>query len=195
KRFGAAWSKGETVIASIGQGYVLTSPLQISRYLSALVNGGKLMKPELVQTEAPRLDATLPVKDSDRQIILDAMVTTVEQGTGKSLLRSDVVTGAKTGTAQVVKLINADVRQKTAQMPYEQRDHAWVASWGRKDGKTYVVVCLVEHGGHGGEVSGPIVRKVYEQLFGPAPARSSRSAAPAAPAAAAPTTDPADVGD
>lgn len=195
KRFGAAWSKGETVIASIGQGYVLTSPLQISRYLSALVGGGKLMKPELVQTEAPRVDATLPVKDSDRQLILDAMVTTVEQGTGKSLLRSDVVTGAKTGTAQVVKLINADVRQKTAQMPYEQRDHAWVASWGRKDGKTYVVVCLVEHGGHGGEVSGPIVRKVYEQLFGPAPARPSRSAAPAAPAAAAPTTDPADVGD
>ncbi|MYL82385.1 penicillin-binding protein 2 [Desulfovibrio aerotolerans] len=193
KRFGAAWSKGETVIASIGQGYVLTSPLQIARYLSALVNGGRLMKPELVQTEAPRLDATLPVKDTDRQIILDAMVTTVEQGTGKSLLRSDVVTGAKTGTAQVVKLINADVRQKTAQMPYEQRDHAWVASWGRKDGKTYVVVCLVEHGGHGGEVSGPIVRKIFEQLFGSAPARSAKSAA-AAPAPT-PATDPADVGD
>lgn len=197
KRFGAAWSKGETVIASIGQGYVLTSPLQISRYLSALVSGGKLMKPELVQTEAPRVDATLPVKDGDRQIILDAMVNTVEQGTAKSLLRSDVVTGAKTGTAQVVKLINADVRQKTAQMPYEQRDHAWVASWGRKDGKTYVVVCLVEHGGHGGEVSGPLVRKVYEQLFGPAPGpapgagRAARTAGPAAE----PTTDPADVGD
>ncbi|KHK02018.1 penicillin-binding protein 2 [Desulfovibrio sp. TomC] len=190
KRFGAAWSKGETVIASIGQGYVLASPLQIARYLSALVGGGKLMKPELVETEPPQVDAELPVKDSDRQIILDAMVTTVEQGTGKSLLRSDVVTGAKTGTAQVVKLINADVRRKANQMPYEQRDHAWVASWGRKDGKTYVVVCLVEHGGHGGEVSGPIVRKVYEQLFGPAPARGPRTAAPAVPA-----VDPVDAGD
>ncbi|OLN25968.1 Penicillin-binding protein 2 (PBP-2) [Desulfovibrio sp. DV] len=190
KRFGAAWSKGETVIASIGQGYVLTSPLQVARYLAALVGGGKLMKPELVETEAPQVDATLPVKDTDRQIILDAMVTTVEHGTAKSLLRSDAVIGGKTGTAQVVKLINADVRRKTNQMPYEQRDHAWLASWGRKDGKTYVVVCLVEHGGHGGEVSGPIVRKVYEKLFGPAPSRAARAAAVAEPA-----VDPVDAGD
>uniref|UniRef100_I2PY01 Penicillin-binding protein 2 n=1 Tax=Desulfovibrio sp. U5L TaxID=596152 RepID=I2PY01_9BACT len=195
KRFGAAWSKGETVIASIGQGYVLTSPLQVTRYLSALVNGGRLMKPELVETEAPRVDGTLPLKDGDRQFILDAMVTTVEHGTGKSLLRSDAVMGGKTGTAQVVKLINADVRRKTMAMPYEQRDHAWVASWGKKDGKTYVVVCLVEHGGHGGEIAGPIVRKVYEQLFGPAPSKSGRAAPAAAPAEAAPAVDAGDLGD
>lgn len=193
KRFGSAWSKGETVIASIGQGYVLTSPLQITRYLSALVNGGRLMKPELVETEPPKLDAMLPLKDADRQLILDAMVSTVEHGTAKSLLRSDAVMAGKTGTAQVVKLINADVRRKTHEMPYEQRDHAWLASWGRKDGKTYVVVCLVEHGGHGGEVSGPIVRKVFEQLFGQAPARAARAAVPAA--AVEPAVDPGDVGD
>jgi penicillin-binding protein 2 len=192
KRFGSAWSKGETVIASIGQGYVLTSPLQIARYLSALVGGGKLMKPELVETEPPQVDANLPVKDGDRQIILDAMVSTVEHGTAKSLLRSDAVMGGKTGTAQVVKLINADVRRKTHEMPYEQRDHAWLASWGRKDGKTYVVVCLVEHGGHGGEVGGPIVRKIYEYLFGPAPTRAARAAAAAA---AEPAVDPVDAGD
>ncbi len=195
KRFGAAWSKGETVIASIGQGYVLTSPLQIGRYLSALVNGGRLMKPELVETDAPQVDATLPLKDGDRQVILDAMVSTVENGTAKSLLRSDAVMAGKTGTAQVVKLINADIRRKTHEMPYEQRDHAWLASWGRKDGKTYVVVCLVEHGGHGGEVSGPLVRKVYEYLFGPAPGKPARAANPAPAAHGEPAVDPNDVGD
>ena len=78
-------------------------------------------------------------------------------------------------------------------MPYEQRDHAWLASWGRKDGKTYVVVCLVEHGGHGGEVSGPLVRKVYEYLFGPAPGKPPRAAGAPAPAETA--VDPADAGD
>ncbi|EKO39282.1 MAG: penicillin-binding protein 2 [Solidesulfovibrio magneticus str. Maddingley MBC34] len=195
KRFGAAWSKGETVIASIGQGYVLTSPLQIGRYLSALVNGGRLMKPELVETDAPQVDAMLPLKDGDRQVILDAMVSTVENGTAKSLLRSDAVMAGKTGTAQVVKLINADIRRKTNEMPYEQRDHAWLASWGRKDGKTYVVVCLVEHGGHGGEVSGPLVRKVYEYLFGPAPGKPARAANPAPAAHGEPAVDPNDVGD
>ncbi|MEL7642181.1 MAG: penicillin-binding protein 2 [Solidesulfovibrio sp.] len=190
KRFGAAWSKGETVIASIGQGYVLTSPLQVARYVSALVGGGKLMKPELVETEPPKVDAVLPLKDADRQFILDAMVATVEQGTAKSLLRSDAVLGGKTGTAQVVKLINPDVRRKTHAMPYEQRDHAWMASWGKKDGKAYVVVCLVEHGGHGGEIAGPVVRKVYEYLFGPAPGRAARAGVPHEPAA-----EPGDVGD
>jgi len=204
KRFGAAWSRGETVIASIGQGYVLTSPLQVSRYLSALVNGGKLMKPELVETEAPQVDGTLPLKDADRQFILDAMVATVEHGTGKSVYRPDVITGAKTGTAQVVKLINADVRVKGKFMPYEQRDHAWMASWGKKDGKVYVVVCIVEHGGgHGGEICGPIERKIYEQLFGPAPNRSNVAPAPAEtqePSAVPtetqePSAEPDDAGD
>ncbi len=155
KRFGAAWSRGETGIASIGQGYVLTSPLQVARYVSALVNGGKLMTPELVETDPPQVDASLPLKDADRQVIVDAMVSTVEHGTAKSLYRPDVVAGGKTGTAQVVKLINADVRAKAKSMPYEQRDHAWLASWGKKDGKAYVVVCLVEHGGHGGEILRP----------------------------------------
>ena len=175
---------------------MLTSPLQIGRYLSALVNGGRLMKPELVETDAPQVDATLPLKDGDRQVILDAMVSTVENGTAKSLLRSDAVMAGKTGTAQVVKLINPDIRRKTHEMPYEQRDHAWLASWGRKDGKTYVVVCLVEHGGHGGEVSGPMARKVYEYLFGPAPGKPPRAAGPAPVAAPGePAVDPGDVGD
>ncbi len=196
KRFGAAWTRGETVIASVGQGYVLASPLQVARYLSALVNGGKLMKPELVETDTVQVDAALNLKDADRQFILDAMVATAERGTAKSIYRTDATMGGKTGTAQVVKLVNADVRQKASAMPYEQRDHAWLASFGKKDDKAYVVVCLVEHGGHGGEVSGPIVRKIFDHLFGPAPSRASRSAAPAAPAAeAAPEPAPGELGD
>ena len=182
RRFGTSWSRGETVIASIGQGYVLVSPLQVARYLSALLNGGKLMKPELVETDPPQEEGQLPLKDADRQFILDSMVATVERGTGRSIARADVTLGAKTGTAQVVKLANPDVRVKGKSMPYAQRDHAWMASWGQKDGKTYVVVCLVEHaGGHGGEICGPIERKIYDYLFGPAPARAPRPVAPAVP--------------
>ncbi len=193
RRFGKAWNRGETVIASIGQGFVLTSPLQIARYVSALINGGRLMKPELVLDEPPRVDATLPLSDADRQVIVDAMVATVDQGTAKTLRRSDAVLGGKTGTAQVVKLINADARRKTHAMPYEQRDHAWLASWGKKDGKSYVVVCLVEHGGHGGSAAGPLVRQVYDYLFGPSPSRSSQKAA-AAPRPPA-EQEPVEVGD
>ena len=77
--------------------------------------------------------------------------------------------GGKTGTAQVVRLQNADIRQKTHEMAYKHRDHAWLTAWGQKDGKSYVVVCMVEHGGHGGETAAPMVKAVFDYLFGPAP--------------------------
>jgi penicillin-binding protein 2 len=71
-------------------------------------------------------------------------------------------------TAQVVKLkfTAGDRRLKADEMAYEQRDHAWIAAYGEKAGKRYVVVAMVEHGGGGSAVAGPVVRKVYDYLFG-----------------------------
>jgi penicillin-binding protein 2 len=84
----------------------------------------------------------------------------------------------------VVKLLNADQRQRTQDMPYKYRDHAWIASWGQKDGKSYVVVSMVEHGGHAGEGAVPIAKSVYDYLFGSVSgqAKAAKSEAPAAPA-------------
>ena len=62
-----------------------------------------------------------------------------------------------------------DRRLKTSEMEYAQRDHAWIATWGVKDGKSYVVIVMVEHGGGGSSVAGPVARKVYDYLFGPDP--------------------------
>jgi penicillin-binding protein 2 len=73
--------------------------------------------------------------------------------------------GGKTGTAQVVK-IEGEERLDVEEMPYEHRDHAWLATFGRKEGRTYVVVVLVEHGGHGSSGAGPVAKAVYDFLFG-----------------------------
>jgi penicillin-binding protein 2 len=73
--------------------------------------------------------------------------------------------GGKTGTAQVVRIGERRLRQH--EMTYRHRDHAWLTAWGMKDGKTYVVVVMVEHGGGGSATAGPIVAKVFEALFGP----------------------------
>ena len=77
--------------------------------------------------------------------------------------------GGKTGTAQVTKLKMTanDRRLRTAELAYLHRDHAWIATWGSKNGKTYVVIVMVEHGGGGSSVAGPVAKKVYEYLFGP----------------------------
>ena len=99
------------------------------------------------------------------------MRRTANGGTAKVVGRKDADMGGKTGTAQVVKLKMAagDRRLKTSEMEYAQRDHAWIATWGVKDGKSYVVIVMVEHGGGGSSVAGPVARKVYDYLFGPDP--------------------------
>ncbi|KUG28553.1 penicillin-binding protein 2 (pbp-2) [hydrocarbon metagenome] len=178
KRFGEAWTRGETLNASIGQGYVLVSPLQVARYVGALLNGGKLIKPSLLLDEPPEIQGVLPLSDEHRRFLVETMVDTVQGGTARRLLRPDARMGGKTGTAQVVKLINPDQRRKTADMPYKYRDHAWLASFGEKDGKRYVVIVLVEHGGHGGEVAGPMAKAVFEHILGPTPGKAAVQADP-----------------
>ena len=168
RRFGEAWQMGDTVNASIGQGHVLVTPLQTAVVLSALVNGGELLKPQLL-ADAPReVTGRIPITEASREWIKKAMVRTVEGAgaTAKVLKRDDMRIGGKTGTAQVVKLrMKGDRRLKSAEMEFRQRDHAWIGSWGEKDGRRVVVVTMVEHGGGGGAVAGPVTKAVYEILF------------------------------
>lgn len=170
KRFGEPWQGGETVITSIGQGFTLVTPVQIASFISSLMNGGKLMKPSLLRDEEPLVRATTPMTEEQRHFLLDAMQETVEgkHGTAKRLRRKDAVLGGKTGTAQVVKLKlkKDDERRKLEEMEYWERDHAWMASWGIKDSKKYVVIVMVEHGGHGASTAGPIAKAVYSHIFG-----------------------------
>ena len=112
--------------------------------------------------------------------MLECMRLTVTGGTARVLDRPDAIMGGKTGTAQVVKI--GDVRLKTHEMEYRHRDHAWIATWARQGDKSYVVVVMVEHGGGGSSVAGPVAKKVYDHLFGPDPT------APAAPVVQAPAS-------
>lgn len=170
RRFGEPWVGGDNLNMSIGQGFNLVTPLQVARFVSALVNGGTLYKPLLLADQAPEAQSRLPMSEGTRKLIVDAMVETVKSGTARRLQRRDAVMGGKTGTAQVVKLKlkEGDVRETTEEMAYEERDHAWLASFGEKDGQRYVAVCMVEHGGHGGSVAGPMLASVYDYLFGEA---------------------------
>lgn len=162
------WVRGDTYNVSIGQGDTLVSPLQMAVFIGSLLNGGKLLKPQLVNDAPVEIRSSLPVKQETLSFIVDAMRKTAEAGTAKVISRKDAVMGGKTGTAQVTKLKMAGERRlRTAELDYFHRDHAWIATWGTKNGETYVVVVMVEHGGGGSSVAGPIARKIYEHLFGP----------------------------
>jgi penicillin-binding protein 2 len=189
RRFGEPWHRGETLNVSIGQGFTLVTPVQVASFVSALMNGGKLLKPSLLADEDPTVRSSLPFTAAGRKMILDGMRQTVndDRGTAKVLRRADAVMGGKTGTAQVTKLkMVGEERVRTENLAYEHRDHAWIATWGEKAGKRLVVVVMVEHGGHGGSDAGPVARRVYDKFFGSPPGAAPLSpagqTAPVAPA-------------
>lgn len=169
------WYPGETLSVAIGQGAVTTTPIQIARALSAVVNGGRVLTPFLVHqvtaadgriieqhlSSEVKRDVEIPSKILD--IVRAAMVGVVNdpRGTGHSAkLRPDLLfkVGGKTGTAQVVSL---DLSSKGGDFG----DHAWFAGYAPADDPQIVAVALVENGGHGGAAAAPLVRSVIEAYF------------------------------
>ncbi len=167
KRFGQKWTGGENLNLAIGQGYTLVSPLQLARFYAAMLNGGKVVRPTLLADGRPEHEGSLPLTKQQQDLILSTMRETVDsqRGTCRRLRTEGAVLGGKTGTAQVVRLKEELRGAKTTDIEYRFRDHAWVATWGVKDGRAVVVVCMVEHGGHGSESSIPVARSVYDYLF------------------------------
>jgi penicillin-binding protein 2 len=173
-RFNEPWQRGETLNISIGQGFTLVTPVQMAVFVSALLNEGKLLKPSLIEDEEVVVESLLPMSAAHRSFILEAMRVTAASGTARRISRPDAVMGGKTGTAQSVRI--GERRLKAHEMEFLHRDHAWLTSWGMKDGKTYVVVVMAEHGGAGSSTAGPITVKVYDALFGPASAAGQTTA-------------------
>jgi penicillin-binding protein 2 len=167
------WYPGETLPVAIGQGAVSTTPVQVARALAAVVNGGKLLKPRVVQrvvaddgrvleerTGAPEISRVIDIDPSILQELRRSMVGVVEdkRGTGHAAAlpaESKIRVGGKTGTAQV----------SSRESGVTLEDHAWFAGYGPADDPEIVVVALVENGGHGGAAAAPIARQVFMQYF------------------------------
>lgn len=167
KQFGRKWQGGDTLNMAIGQGYTLTTPLQITRYVAALTNGGHLLRPIIRKQKKTRVQSKLPLSDNELKFIIKSMIATVEEphGTAWSLRTPGVTIGGKTGTSQVVRLLEEDRDKDLSEIPYESRSHAWMTSFGYKGDRSYVVTAFLEHGGQGGANAGPLVKEIYSYLF------------------------------
>ncbi len=171
KRFKEAWFPGETVNTSIGQGYMLATPLQLARY-TALIATSKLPTPTFASniagkkvTQVPKF-INLPTKylTQIRSGMYD--VCNVSGGTASSVFGgTGVVVAGKTGTSQVVGIAKGEkARMKEEQMEYYHRSHAWITTYAPYNDPQIVVTVLVEHGGHGGSAAGPIAADIYKWL-------------------------------
>jgi penicillin-binding protein 2 len=115
---------------------------------------------------AATVTGQIPLTPQQAELVKQAMVATVEdpRGTCHRVLTPGVVVGAKTGSAQVVRLTE-ELRRMGDSVPYKYRDHAWMAGFGEQGGKRYVVVAMVEHGMHGASGAGPVVKAMLNALF------------------------------
>ena len=177
QRLKQKWQDGETLSVAIGQGYVLTTPLQLCRMTAAVVNGGTLYRPQMVHSitapDGKTLKTFAPVSEGkilgsapSLALIRDALVGVVNSpgGTAKVAALPEVLIGGKTGTAQVVRLAQITGLSGDA-IPYKYRDHAWFTSFAPAEKPEIAVTVLVEHGLHGGSAAAPVARAVYKKYF------------------------------
>jgi penicillin-binding protein 2 len=170
-RHKAEWRIGDTINASIGQGYVLTSPLQLA-VMTARIASGRAVVPRLIrmvndqdvpQAEAPPLEVMAEHLAAVRQG-MNAVVNG-ERGTAKSsrIVEPTMVMAGKTGTSQV-RNISAAEREtgviSNDDLPWNRRDHALFVGYAPFDAPRFAVAVVVEHGGGGSLAAAPIARDI-----------------------------------
>jgi penicillin-binding protein 2 len=157
------WYAGETISVAIGQGALLTTPLQVATMMAAVANGGRLVTPHMVAdapVPAPRpIELPPGVLDPIRRGLWRVVN---DQGTGAAARVPGLEIAGKTGTVQVVA---HEAYQDTSTLPWEQRNHAWFASYAPAASPELVIVVFVEHGGQGSRVAAPIAKALYERFF------------------------------
>ncbi len=161
------WFPGDFVNMSIGQGDTLVTPLQLATAYSAIMNDGHICVPhvgldvqqpggKVVRNIRSHCNRTMPYTQAQISYVRNALAGVVSSPSGTAAYAfrgfpfSQVWVAGKTGTAQV----------------FGKQDTSWFAAMAKAQGKEYVVVAVVEQGGHGSTTAAPIVRHVIEGLYG-----------------------------
>jgi penicillin-binding protein 2 len=175
KKIGVSWQMGETLVAGIGQGFVLTTPLQLAVMASRLATG-RSVRPRLLHATVTNGEVALSQADKGEPIKIDPealgivvagmnAVTNSERGTAyrARIKEAGMEMAGKSGTAQVRRISKAerDTRVlKNHERPWKDRDHALFVAFAPVDNPRYAASVVVEHGGGGSSVAAPIARDI-----------------------------------
>jgi penicillin-binding protein 2 len=166
KRYAEKWQGGDTISVGIGQGYLITTPIQMAVMTARIANGGYEVNPRLVTPEKEVEPKHLGIADDYLGAICEGMnaVVNTPGGTayGSRIQDERFPMAGKTGTAQVRKVIQHGMDQNT--LPWEERDHAWFVGFAPVAAPKYVAAVIVEHGGHGASVAAPVVRDLLLKI-------------------------------
>ena len=172
---GESWYHGETVITGIGQGFFLTTPLQLAQATADLARSGTRIQPHLLDrmgtsagTEPVAREPKTPIqikREADWELIQDTMVEVVhgKRGTARSIAPDDYRIAGKTGTAQVFGLPKDEEEQlDEEELERKLRDHALFVAFAPAEDPQIAVAVVVEHGGSGSATAAPVAKTVID---------------------------------
>jgi len=176
RKLGVPWQGGETISTSIGQSFLLVTPIQMATMIASVFNGGVIFSPQAskwvgpsefdkVYEFIPRVTGRINISQEHVALVKNALIGVVNEphGTGSRARIKGITVAGKTGTAQVVAIKkNADQDKNEDDIPVHHRDHAWFVAVAPAENPRIALVVLVEHGGHGGSAAAPIAREMIE---------------------------------
>lgn len=174
KRLGVPWQEGETISTSIGQSFLLVTPIQMATMISSVFNGGIVYRPQATkwvgrsETDkkhefAPEITRKIDIREDKLEIVKKALIGVVNEsgGTGSKTRFVNFTVAGKTGTAQVIGL-KKDESGTTKYIPVHYKDHAWFVAVAPIECPKIAVAIVVEHGGHGGSTAAPIAKELFQ---------------------------------
>ncbi|GBC78829.1 Peptidoglycan D,D-transpeptidase MrdA [bacterium HR09] len=161
---GQPWYAGETISVGIGQGPILVTPLQLAVAYAALVNGGYLVTPHLVEGQGkPPKPLGLPAEALAAARRGMERVVEGNRGTARRLGALPASLAGKTGTAQVMRKKEGVTWRE---LPWEQRHHALFVGYAPAEDPRLVVAVVVEHGGDAASVAAPVAGRILAKALG-----------------------------
>ena len=168
------WYLGETVIAGIGQGYMLATPMQLAYATSIIANRGFAFKPhilkqinlkdsdEALKTQSERINHVMNIDDKYWDIVFDGMnaVVNEQRGTAYGVFPENSEIAGKTGTSQVFSMD----KRSGDDVPEELRDHGLFIGFAPINNPEIVIAVLVENGGGGRVAAAPVAEKMFSKF-------------------------------
>ena len=163
------WYGGETLNAAIGQGYVLTTPMQLAVMTSRIASGGKKIVPSIIKNSSSKNFKLMKKYTNEIKIIQKAMFKVVNEkkGTAYKSKAENFSFSGKTGTSQVKKITLAERESdqfRNIEIEWKNRDHALFVGYMPTKNPQYAISVVIEHGGSGALTAAPIARDVFNFL-------------------------------
>ena len=177
RRHGTPWYPGDTLNASIGQGYILSTPLQLAAATAALANRGRLVRPHLlrgvedpetgeIQRPAEQVTEVGLGDASQYERVIEGMMAVMHGSQGTARRAGQQLSyriAAKTGTSQLVSLPQDGEAAKD--IPERLKDHALFIAFAPAERPRVALALVIENGGSGGKIAAPMARRIFDYYF------------------------------